>query len=362
MTAGETTTLTLAGLAIVAGWVVALGMWQRSRRRRRAVRSRHPSARPPLSVDLARGAGAVALVVEVRRGAPTLSIDILAFRDPGSDREWDSLPIVDPIHVEPGVPMSFPLPLATGAESVDVVVGWTAHHGTGDLPASRLFRLPSGRELAGLGPRAGALGGWTAVVLLALLGVAGALVVRSVVASDDGSDDASDGISDDASEEPIPRVPISSSSPVGPSPTSAPGEPDPAPSTAAPTPPDRTTATSAPPTTAPAATASSPTTSSTRASSPTSPPTGGRQVIAAARAEPCRFGDDCLVVGFRLDGFPNPPGEYVCEFDDGSRFTFVFDSQGVETACATGRAGAAITVVVDGVRSATVTRADAPVP
>ena len=79
-------------------------------------------------------------------------------------------------------------------------------------------------------------------------------------------------------------------------------------------------------------------------------------MVAEARSEPCRFGDDCLVVGFRLEGFPNPPAEYVCEFDDGTRFTFRFDSQGVETACATGRAGAAITVEVDGVRSQTVTR------
>jgi hypothetical protein len=82
-------------------------------------------------------------------------------------------------------------------------------------------------------------------------------------------------------------------------------------------------------------------------------------VLVDARLEPCRFADDCLVVGFRLDGFTTAPGEYVCEFDDGSRFTFTFRSSGVEDACATGSADASITVEVDGIRSETVTRADA---
>ena len=48
----------------------------------------------------------------------------------------------------------------------------------------------------------------------------------------------------------------------------------------------------------------------------------------------------------------------MCEFEDGSRFTFRFDSGGVDDACATGSADAAITVEIEGVRSETVTRAD----
>ena len=81
-------------------------------------------------------------------------------------------------------------------------------------------------------------------------------------------------------------------------------------------------------------------------------------MLVDARLGPCRFADECLIVGFRIDGFATNPQEYVCEFEDGSRFVFSFDSGGVDEACATGSTDAAITVEIEGVRSATVTRAD----
>ena len=72
----------------------------------------------------------------------------------------------------------------------------------------------------------------------------------------------------------------------------------------------------------------------------------------------CRFGSECLIASFEIDGFAGRPQEFVCEFEDGNRFTFRFDSGGVVDACATGTATAAITIEVEGVRSRTITRAD----
>lgn len=357
MSASETTTLVVAGLAIAAGAVVAVDMWRRSRRRRRAMRSRHPSVRPPLEVDLSTGADGPALRLEVRRGAPPLSIDIVSYRIGESGvAEWESLPIVDPIRVEPGVPTALPVAVPTDTGSVDVVVAWTAHHATGDLPASRLFRIPTDRDVAPLPPPSGTLGGWPALVLLVLLALAGLLVVRTAATADDAAD--SDAPS-------LPELDPPASAPST--------DPSTDPSTAPSTDPSVATSTTAAVAPAPTTSASSPTTSAssptTGAPSPTSSPTGTApdtsapadipRVLATGRIAPCRFADACLVVGFRLDGFTSSPEQYVCEFEDGSRFTFNFASEGVEDACATGSATAAITVEVEGVRSETVTRADA---
>jgi hypothetical protein len=61
-------------------------------------------------------------------------------------------------------------------------------------------------------------------------------------------------------------------------------------------------------------------------------------------------------VDFVIDGFAAQPTEFVCEFAGGNRFTFRFDSQGVDGACATSEAAGVIIVEVDGVRSNPVTR------
>jgi hypothetical protein len=85
---------------------------------------------------------------------------------------------------------------------------------------------------------------------------------------------------------------------------------------------------------------------------PTLPP-DGPIVTIIGRVGPCNFGSECLLAGFALHNFGTQPGEYVCEFSDGSRYTFQFNRQQVEQACATGDPTDSITIEVAGVRSAT---------
>jgi hypothetical protein len=87
---------------------------------------------------------------------------------------------------------------------------------------------------------------------------------------------------------------------------------------------------------------------------PTLPPDGPVVTIIGS-VGPCRFGPECLLAGFALHNFDSQPTEFVCEFADGSRFTFHFNRQEVERACATGDPNDSITIEVDGVRSATFT-------
>ncbi len=68
---------------------------------------------------------------------------------------------------------------------------------------------------------------------------------------------------------------------------------------------------------------------------------------------PCHFGAECLLAGFTIHNFASQPSEFVCEFADGSRYTFHFNRQEVERACATGDPTDSITIEVAGVRSAT---------
>ena len=84
----------------------------------------------------------------------------------------------------------------------------------------------------------------------------------------------------------------------------------------------------------------------------------GPAVSASGRIEDCRFGSDCLVVGFEIDGFDAAPTEYVCEFGDGERVTFGFVGDGAVTACSARSAAPSITIEVAGVRSNTVTPDD----
>jgi hypothetical protein len=71
---------------------------------------------------------------------------------------------------------------------------------------------------------------------------------------------------------------------------------------------------------------------------------------------PCTFGDDCLIADFTIQDFESPQREFVCEFANGSRYTFRFGGSGAERACSTSAADGSITIEVGGVRSATVTR------
>ena len=84
----------------------------------------------------------------------------------------------------------------------------------------------------------------------------------------------------------------------------------------------------------------------------------GRVVVIEGSTGPCKFGNSCLLAGFRVIGFPSGEKEYVCEFRDGSRHTYKFGARTVEYACATGARGDSITIEVDGVRSATIRTGD----
>ena len=84
----------------------------------------------------------------------------------------------------------------------------------------------------------------------------------------------------------------------------------------------------------------------------------GRVVVIEGSTGPCKFGNSCLLAGFRVIGFPSGEKEYVCEFRDGSRYTYKFGARTVEYACATGARGDSITIEVDGVRSATIRTGD----
>jgi hypothetical protein len=143
--------------------------------------------------------------------------------------------------------------------------------------------------------------------------------------------------------------------------TTAPQVPPPtAAATAAPTAPPTAPPATAPPATAPPVTAAptaAPTTPPVATTIPpaTLPPDGPVVTIIGS-VGPCSFGSECLIAGFTIHNFDTQPNEFVCEFADGSRYTFRFDSQGVERACATGDPSGSITIEVAGVRSETFTR------
>jgi hypothetical protein len=135
--------------------------------------------------------------------------------------------------------------------------------------------------------------------------------------------------------------------PVTPPPTAPATAPPTAPATAPPaTAPPATAAPTPPPTTAPVPTT---TTAATL-------PPDGPVVTIIGSVGPCNFGSECLIAGFTIHNFDTQPNEFVCEFSDGTRYTFQFDSQGVERACATGDPTDSITIEVAGVRSETFTR------
>ena len=79
----------------------------------------------------------------------------------------------------------------------------------------------------------------------------------------------------------------------------------------------------------------------------------GPRIVIEPRREACRFGSDCLVVGFSLVDFAGQPDSFDCEFADGSRFTIPLEHRSVSYACATGTSGGSITIEIDGVRSET---------
>lgn len=364
----DATALVLAALANALGAAVAIGMWRRHRRRRRALRSRHPSVRPPLTVALVGDPPRRRIRLAVPRGAPEMAIDIVSFRHRGGS--WDSEPLDEPVMVAPGAETV--LASEIDADSLDVVVAWTARHETGDVQGSRLFRIPPERDDPVPPPRTAAgLTGRATLLLLGLLALSGVVVAMS--ATDDRT--RGEGLqAQPVPTQPTPR-PLQPTAPTTIQPTTIQSTTTdgvdlratvslatlpPATSTTAAT--STAAATSTPSATPPAATTTAaPTTVAPTTTAATSDPAtsaaGGTAVVRVeGREAPCQFGDDCLVADFTIAGFDPPPREYVCEFEDGSRFTFQFNSSGVEGACATVSGTATITVEVAGVRSDTVTR------
>jgi hypothetical protein len=94
------------------------------------------------------------------------------------------------------------------------------------------------------------------------------------------------------------------------------------------------------------------TTTTTTAVPATIAPTGP-VVHIIGNVGPCRFGPECLLAGFAIERFFGQPTQYVCEFATGARYTFRFDGDRVDYACATGNPDSSITIEVDGIRSET---------
>jgi hypothetical protein len=80
-------------------------------------------------------------------------------------------------------------------------------------------------------------------------------------------------------------------------------------------------------------------------------------VVIRGETKPCRFGDDCLVASFGLDGFDEHSGTYSCIYAD-SRSDFTFNQDLVADACFTADDSDTITIEVDGVRSATISKSN----
>lgn len=81
------------------------------------------------------------------------------------------------------------------------------------------------------------------------------------------------------------------------------------------------------------------------------------KVNITGEMKPCRFGDNCLVASFTIEGFDEPSGAFTCIYPNSSR-GFSFQDDGKADACLTADAGDTITIEVDGVRSATISEGE----
>ena len=333
--------LGVALVAVVAALVAAVALARQRPRAVRAAQSRHPAATPPVSITLVREGRDAHWRVEVRGSAPPTSIDILSYRAAGSGGDWENEPIVEPILLQPGGWAVLPTVDVGRAPTYDVVMGWTEHASEGDRTGSGTFTVHEAGPVVVAPP--GRHGGWiaTAVAIAALLLVAGVVVVSELLDGTDGEIATTPPVGSQAAapttavtvRPTLPATTATSTATPTATPTPAPPETSMAPTTVAPPPTISTTSTA---TTEPA----------------------GPSVVAVGRIEDCRFGSDCLVVGFLIDGFDTAPGEYVCEFADGDRIAFGFVGSGAETACSARSASPSITIEVAGVRSNTVTPDD----
>lgn len=104
------------------------------------------------------------------------------------------------------------------------------------------------------------------------------------------------------------------------------------------------------PTTPPATVRSAPPAPTTVAE--TAPPTEpeGPTVLAWGELKPCRFGDSCLAVSFRVTGFDPPEATFLCIYPNSTR-EFSFDGSGKIDACLTGDEGDVVIIEVADVQS-----------
>ena len=112
-----------------------------------------------------------------------------------------------------------------------------------------------------------------------------------------------------------------------------------------------TDSTEPPPATRPPATTAQPAPATTQPTTTTV--ASGAQVRISGEMRPCRYGANCLVAGFTIDGFDEHPGRFTCIYPN-SRREFSFNNDGVDEACLTADAGDTITIEIDGIRSATI--------
>lgn len=354
----------LALLAGIVGLAVVVRTWPRPPRRTQTARLRHPSAPPPVGVTLDTTGSAARWRVATPPGSVTTTVDIVTWKPVASD-EWRSEPIIDPITLAPGDTALLPLEVDQPSSPHLVVVAWTVKHPAGDVQGSRTLTVatttvPDPAPVPVLHD-----GGRFMLVVSALL--AALLLVLILVSGwrvlDGGSDPTDRSVA-------APTAPAVTSVPPS-TDASAVTTTTPPRSTSATTMTTTTTTTTTPTTTTTATTTTAPTTTTTTTptttttSTPTTTDTpttdtsgsadADRRVDIRGRIDDCRFGADCVIASFSAIGFASE-GEYVCEFGDGSRFTFRYAGGGAIDACSTSGANPSITIEIDGVRSATITR------
>ena len=77
----------------------------------------------------------------------------------------------------------------------------------------------------------------------------------------------------------------------------------------------------------------------------------GETLTVTPRVGPCRYGPECFVASFTIDGFETRPVEFVCEFSSGARYVFRVAEIGADPACSTLDVPDSIVVEVGGLRS-----------
>lgn len=360
------------GLAAGVGGVLLIAAtWPR--RRRVDARRQHPSSGAPFALGLAADEGL--WHVAVRDGRPPVTIDILTHRPAGSNEEWNSEEIVEPVAVASGETVQIPSSVTDRLRAHDVVVGWTVQHATGDVQGSRVMRVGEQPTVVVVPEPVEPGIGFTLAYGLMAAFLAFASMVIGLRLLDDSrfQHDEPTLVVIDPVESPsgtsAPATVATTSVPLETAPTTAAPSPTSTTSTTSTTTTSTSTTSTTPTTTTvpTSTTTSTPTTSTTQptttvadtvpvtTTAPTTVPSDGQTVVISARVDPCRFGPACLIASFTLVGFAGS-GEYVCDFADFDRFTFPYSGTGRDDACAAASQSTTITIEVDGVRSKTVSR------